>query len=93
MNKTLIENEDLDTIHSILTELGGWPVLEGPMWREADFDWRKSVYKFRKVGYSVDYFIDFSVGVDVKNSTKRIIDVSLDILDMYRFPQYQKIVR
>lgn len=80
MNKTLIEDEGLDTIHSILDELGGWPVLEGPMWKEADFDWRKSVYRFRKVGYSVDYFIDFSVGVDVKNSTKRIIDVSSNTL-------------
>lgn len=60
----------------ILQTLGGWPVLEGEKWKEGDFDWRQSVYKFRKVGYSVDYFIDFSVGIDFKNSTKRIIDVS-----------------
>lgn len=84
MNKTLIENEGLDTIHSILEDLGGWPVLKGPMWSEADFDWRKSVYKFRKVGYSVDYFIDFSVGVDVKNSTKRIIDLDQASLGLRR---------
>ncbi|KAJ8918489.1 hypothetical protein NQ315_008186 [Exocentrus adspersus] len=84
MNKSLIENEGLDTMHSILTELGGWPVLEGPMWRESDFDWRKSVYKFRRVGYSVDYFIDFSVGVDVKNSTRRIIDLDQASLGLRR---------
>ncbi|KAJ8954561.1 hypothetical protein NQ318_000795 [Aromia moschata] len=84
MNKTLIENEGLRTIHAILQELGGWPVLEGPMWSEADFDWRQSVYRFRKVGYSVDYFIDFSVGVDVKNSTKRIIDLDQASLGLRR---------
>lgn len=78
MNKTLIEADGLTTIQEILKELGGWPVLEGPSWREGEFDWRKSVYKFRKVGYSVDYFMDFSVGVDVKNSTRRIIDVSFN---------------
>lgn len=76
MNKTLIEKDGLKTIRGILRQLGGWPVLEGDEWDAGDFDWRKSVYKFRKMGYSVDYFIDFSVGIDLKNSTKRIIDVS-----------------
>lgn len=61
---------------NILTNLGGWPVLEEENWKESEFDWMESVYKFRQVGYSVDYFIDFSVGIDFKNSTKRIIDVS-----------------
>lgn len=75
MNKTLIEKDGLNTIHDILKELGGWPVLDGDNWQEGDFNWRTSVYKFRKVGYSVDYFMDFSVGIDVKNSTRRIIDV------------------
>lgn len=79
MNKTLIEKDGLTTIREILKELGGWPVLEGPSWSDGEFDWRQSVYKFRKVGYSVDYFMDFSVGVDVKNSTRRIIDVSENI--------------
>lgn len=77
MNKSLIEADGLDTINDILKQLGGWPVLEGDRWSEGDFDWRQSVYNFRKAGYSVDYFIDFSVGIDLKNSTKRIIDVSL----------------
>lgn len=76
MNKTLIEDDGMKTIKQILERLGGWPVLEGSNWNEGEFDWRKSVYKFRKVGYSVDYFMDFSVGVDVKNSTQRVIDVS-----------------
>ncbi|XP_060518791.1 neprilysin-2 isoform X1 [Cylas formicarius] len=84
MNKTLIEGEGLTIIHSILKELGGWPVLDGERWRDGDFDWRKSVYRFRKVGYSVDYFIDFSVGIDVKNSTKRIIDLDQGSLGLRR---------
>ncbi|KAJ8929212.1 hypothetical protein NQ314_018091 [Rhamnusium bicolor] len=84
MNKTLIESEGLETIHAILKELGGWPVLDGAKWSEANFDWRQSVYRFRKVGYSVDYFIDFSVGVDVKNSTKRIIDLDQASLGLRR---------
>lgn len=77
MNKTLIEKDGLKTIRTILKELGGWPVLEGDNWNDGQFDWRQSVYKFRRVGYSVDYFIDFSVGIDLKNSTRRIIDVGL----------------
>ena len=48
----------------------------GDKWIDGDFNWKESVYKFRKMGYSVDYFLDFSVGVDLKNSTTRVIDVS-----------------
>lgn len=84
MNKTLIEADGLTTIKEILKEMGGWPVLEGDMWNEGEFDWRRSVYKFRKTGYSVDYFIDFSVGIDLKNSTRRIIDVSNDEAEFIR---------
>ncbi|CAH1130598.1 unnamed protein product [Ceutorhynchus assimilis] len=84
MNKTLIEADGLTSMHKILKELGGWPVLEAENWNEGEFDWRNSVYKFRKVGYSVDYFIDFSVGIDVKNSTKRIIDLDQGSLGLRR---------
>lgn len=59
----------------MLRRLGGWPVLDGNNWDESSFSWQESVYRFRAAGYSVDYFFDFSISVDVKNSTKRIIDV------------------
>jgi hypothetical protein len=35
-----------------------------------------TIYKFRLAGYSIDYFVDFSVTTDLKNSTSRIIDVN-----------------
>jgi len=60
----------------MLTSVGGWPVLEGDKWDEAQFTWKDSVYKFRTAGYSVDYFIDFSISTDLKNTTTRAIDVS-----------------
>ena len=34
------------------------------------------IYKFRRVGFSIDYFVDFSVTTDLKNSTSRVIDVT-----------------
>lgn len=64
----------------MLTRLGGWPVLDGANWDEASFSWKESVYRFRSAGYSVDYFLDFSISVDVKNSNKRIIDVRFFLL-------------
>lgn len=73
----VIEQQGLNPLLNILQKLGGWPVLEGDQWNENDFNWKESVYKFREMGYSVDYFIDFSIGVDLKNSTKRTIDVRM----------------
>ncbi|CAH0557229.1 unnamed protein product [Brassicogethes aeneus] len=83
MNKTKIEEEGMTTINSILKDLGGWPLLEDN-WNEGTFDWRQSVYKFRKFGYSVDYFLDFSVGIDLKNSSKRVIDLDQASLGLRR---------
>ncbi|CAH1111368.1 unnamed protein product [Psylliodes chrysocephalus] len=84
MNKTLIEEEGMTTINDILKQLGGWPVLEGKNWNEREFDWKTSVSKFRTVGYGVDYFIDFSVVSDVKNSTRRVIDLDQASLGLRR---------
>ncbi|KAK4879936.1 hypothetical protein RN001_008082 [Aquatica leii] len=84
MNKTAIEQDGLTTIKSILKKLGGWPVLEGSHWNDGNFDWRQSVYKFRKAGYSVDYFMDFSVGIDLKNSSQRVIDLDQGALGLRR---------
>ena len=42
------------------------------------------VYKFRRMGYSVDYFVDFSVTTDLKNSSWRILDLDQPGLGMSR---------
>lgn len=72
-----IEEQGLTPLLIIIKKLGGWPVLEGEMWKDTNFNWISSVYNFRELGYSVDYFLDFSIGVDLKNSTKRVLDVSV----------------
>lgn len=71
-----IESNGLEPMHEVLKMLGGWPVVEGDAWDASSFTWINSVYRYRDNGYSVDYFIDFSVTTDVKNSTYRVIDVS-----------------
>lgn len=75
-----IESRGVRPLLDMMERLGGWPVLQGSSWDEASFSWEESVYRFRKAGYSVDYFLDFSISVDVKNSTKRIIDVRIFLL-------------
>ena len=42
------------------------------------------MYKFRRMGYSVDYFVDFSVTTDLKNSSWRILDLDQPGLGMSR---------
>ena len=84
-----IEAMGLEPIKTILRQLGGWPVLEGPQW-ESQFTlnnpyiWYEQVYKFRQVGYSVDYFVDFSVTTDLKNSSWRILDLDQPVFGMSR---------
>jgi hypothetical protein len=71
-----IESRGFTPLLDILHQLGGWPVLDGDTWNAGNFDWRQSVFNFKAMGYSVDYFIDFSVSTDAKNSSYRSINVS-----------------
>lgn len=75
-----IESRGVAPLLEMLKRLGGWPVLDGDSWDKEAFTWEQSVYNFRAAGYSVDYFLDFSISVDVKNSTKRVIDVRMHVL-------------
>lgn len=76
MSLALIEERGLKPLHNITERLGGWPVVKGDSWDESSWSWVEAVKKFRKEGYSMDYILDFSVGIDLKNSTQRTIDVS-----------------
>ncbi|XP_038121738.1 neprilysin-2 isoform X1 [Culex quinquefasciatus] len=85
MNKTRIEEKGIQPLLDILDRLGGWPVLKGDSWnQDSSWTWVKSVKDFREQGYSTDYFFDFSVGTDLKNSTRRIIDTDQAALGISR---------
>ncbi|CAG0923779.1 unnamed protein product, partial [Notodromas monacha] len=74
----------LSPLTDVLKELGGWPAVAGDAWKEDQFSWTEIVYKFRTMGFSVDYFFDFSIVNDLKNSTWRIIDIDQPSLGMSR---------
>lgn len=77
MNKTLIEDRGLKPMLDIAERLGGWPVIKGDQWdNRSEWKWEKAVHDFRREGFSMDYIWDFSIGVDLKNSLTRTIDVS-----------------
>lgn len=84
MNKTYIEERGLTPLQDIHESLGGWPVVKGDAWEEKLWTWQQSVKEFRKRGYSTDYIFDFSVGTDLKNSTRRIIDIDQAALGLSR---------
>ena len=60
-----------------MKQFGGWPVLL-PDWNETSFDWKKSVYLNKDLGYTASDFIHFSILADQKNSSRRIIHVSYE---------------
>ena len=72
MNKEVIEERGVAPLLSVLKAMGGWPVLEGPTWDRDGFKWYEMVYRFRDMGYPVDYLIDFKVVLDVKKTSRRL---------------------
>ncbi|KAF5287392.1 hypothetical protein FQA39_LY15930 [Lamprigera yunnana] len=75
MDTEAIEKNAVPTVNEILKDIGGWPVLEGKQWNEDKFDWKWSIFKFRKHGLSTDNFMSFNLYPDFKNSSKRLINI------------------
>jgi membrane metallo-endopeptidase-like protein 1 len=75
MDREKIEERGVAPLTSVLKAMGGWPLLEGNDWAKDEFKWYDMVYRFRDVGYSIDYLVDFSVTTDLKNSSWRVLDL------------------
>ena len=84
MNKDIIEERGVAPLINVLKAMGGWPLLEGPNWNKEGFKWYEMVYRFRDMGYSVDYLVDFSVTTNLKNSSWRVLDLDQPSLGMAR---------
>ncbi|XP_034935733.1 neprilysin-2-like [Chelonus insularis] len=84
MNKTAIEEQGLNPVLRILKDVGGYPVLEGDSWNEDDFHWMELIYKLRDIGYSYNYLLEFSIGVDLKNSSKKMFGLDQTPLGLSR---------
>lgn len=78
-NTALAESRGITPVTNVMTAMGGWPaVLPLGEWNEATWTWQQSVARSRENGYSVSYFLSFSVSTDNKDTTKRIIRVIND---------------
>lgn len=71
-----IEKLGLKPVKELLGRLGGWPVVS-KHWDEFSWTWQDAITKLRQFGFLSNYLFDLSVVTDLKNSTKRIISVSI----------------
>lgn len=77
MNTEVIEALGSTPVATVLSNMGGWPVLVGAAWNQPDtWTWQQAMVNSRANGYSVSYLLSFAVSTDNKDSTKRIIRVS-----------------
>ncbi|XP_044267679.1 neprilysin-2-like [Tribolium madens] len=82
-NKSLAEKYGLDIAKKLLADIGGWPVLNDN-WDEFSFNWISNLRSLRETGLSVNCFLDVSVGLDFKRSTRRLIQIDQPGLGLSR---------
>ncbi|KAL1428236.1 hypothetical protein MTO96_002636 [Rhipicephalus appendiculatus] len=75
LNTTLIDSIAETPLKRVLSELGGWPVVEGAGWNATRFHWLDALIQYRGFGYSHDILLDLSVIPDFRNNTRYIIDL------------------
>lgn len=69
MNQTEIEAVKVEQFNRILRKIGDWPLFEGQLWNEADFDWIESIRKLRDIGLTTNQLFGVGVGSNFKNSS------------------------
>ncbi|KAL8599693.1 hypothetical protein ACOMHN_064139 [Nucella lapillus] len=88
LNETLIDLQGLEPIQQLVAELGGWPTVEGPSWREdGAHHVMDLIVKLRH--YNNKVFIEMWVSADDKNSEVNIIQLDQSELGMPS-PDYYK---
>lgn len=76
-NTDLVESRGTTPVMEVLNKMGGWPVLLAVGdWDESSWTWQRAIALSKENGYSVSYFLSFSVSTDNKDTTKRIIRVN-----------------
>lgn len=70
VNSELLNRRGLEPLHSLIRQLGGWPVLDND-WRSTHFNWQQLAATLRR--YNNDILIVQWVGADIKNSEENII--------------------
>ena len=82
-NTDLIEQRGTTPVTTVLNAMGGWPIVMTNWNQDSSWTWQKSVEWSRQNGFSVSYFLSFSVSTDNKDTTKRIIKVLEMALESY----------
>lgn len=77
MNRTAVEALGLDAFKQIISNIGGWPAVEGESWNETAWDWIDAIHMMRQIGLTTNYLLSTSVGAHLKNSTKRSLRVKI----------------
>ncbi|KAH8265503.1 hypothetical protein KR038_009426 [Drosophila bunnanda] len=70
VNSQLLTKRGLEPLHTLIRNLGGWPVLDHH-WNDTNFNWQDLAATLRR--YNNDILIVQWVGADIKNSEENII--------------------
>ncbi|XP_035210634.1 neprilysin-2-like [Stegodyphus dumicola] len=82
MNTTHIEMLGNEPLVKIVQALGGWPAVEGEKWDVTQFDWMEALFTLRKIGFGHNIFLSVSIGPDIRNNTRHIVDLDQASLGM-----------
>lgn len=71
----------LDPIKSLLTSMGGWPVIL-ESWDETSWSWQEMVIVLETIGFPSNFLFELSVTPNQKNTSTRILGVNIKSLSI-----------
>lgn len=69
----------------ILERYGGWPVVKGSSWNEENWEWSDANRNISNDGLDDTLLFALTILTDQKNSSRRILDVSVIFFFFFSF--------
>lgn len=76
LNQPIIVRRGNQQLIDILDLLGGWPVIKGRSWSSRKFDLVGLIESVKGLGFDADIIFALNVGVNPKNTTNKLLQVS-----------------
>lgn len=84
MNEDLIAESSKGDLLKLVTQLGGWPVLEGDKWEGDKFVWQKTEEEANRLGLDTGKLLNVGIGTNNANSSQRIMSIDHASLGLSR---------
>lgn len=69
------KEKNISTALNVIKKIGGWPVLEGNLWQDKNYQWEETIYNLKAEGLSISSLFSLSLESNFMNEDQFVLNV------------------